>query len=169
MLHTVMQAFSLSRTTSYSISFQPRSDSSTSTCAESPPRPPKMWAIASSNSASVSAIRLPLPPSENPTRSITGRPIRSFAARASSGLSQASLRATLTPISASRALNRPRSSVSRMLPTGVPSTWTLVSLKKSSSARPQPRAVWPPKESATPSTFSAIAISRTKSGVTAFR
>ncbi len=61
MLQTVMVLSRPSRTTSYSSSFHPRSDSSTSTCAVPPP---KARRSAASSSASVSQMALPLPPSE---------------------------------------------------------------------------------------------------------
>ena len=61
MLQTVMQLSRASRTTSYSTSFHPRSDSSTRTCAVPPP---KARTRAVSSSALVSQIALPLPPSE---------------------------------------------------------------------------------------------------------
>ena len=67
---------------------------------------------------------LPLPPSAKPPRSITGKPISRAAARASSAVRQARLRAVFTPISASRSMKSSRSSVSRMAFTGVPSTRT---------------------------------------------
>ena len=169
MLQTVMQLFSRSRTTSYSISFQPRSDSSTSTWACFVSWAPKMLVSAASSSASVSTMALPLPPRAKPMRSIRGSPIVRAASRASSRRWQTMLRAVSTPISASRALKRPRSSVSRMLFTGVPRTWIPASRNHSSSSRPQLSAVCPPKESATPSTPSSSATCRTSRGVTAFR
>ena len=169
MLQTVMQLFSRSRTTSYSISFQPRSDSSTRTWACFVSWAPKMLVSAASSSASVSTMALPLPPRAKPMRSISGSPIFRAASRASARRWQTMLRAVSTPISASRALKRPRSSVSRMLLTGVPSTWMPASRNHSSRSRPQFSAVCPPKESATPSTPSSSATCRTRRGVTAFR
>ena len=114
---------------------------------------------------------LPLPPSENPPRSMTGSPRLMAASRASVMEWHAMLRAVVTPISSSRSMNRRRSSVSRIAATGVPSTRIprRSSTPLSCSARPQLRAVWPPKASRMPSIFSRIAIFSTNSGVTGVR
>ena len=81
MLQTVMQLSRPSRTTSYSISFQPRRHSSTSTWGTPPS---KARRSAWSRSASVSTMPLPWPPRAKPPRSMTGKPISRAAARASS-------------------------------------------------------------------------------------
>ncbi len=59
MLQTVMQLSRPSRTTSYSISFQPRRFSSTSTWGTPPS---KARTMARSSSSIVSTMPLPLPP-----------------------------------------------------------------------------------------------------------
>jgi hypothetical protein len=84
---------------------------------------------------------------------------------------QAQLRAVATPISANRSMKNFRSSVSRMVFTGVPRTRTLYLSRTpaSSSASPQLSAVWPPKESRSASTSSLTSIRSTNSGVTAVR
>ena len=168
MLQTAMQLSRPSRTTSYSISFQPRRLSSTSTW-DTPPA--KARRSAWSRSASLSTMPLPWPPRAKPPRSITGKPISRAAARASSAVRQARLRAVATPISANRSMKSLRSSVSRMVFTGVPSTRTpyLSRTPASSSASPQLSAVWPPKESRRASTSSLTRIRSTNSGVTAVR
>ena len=165
MLQTVMQLSRASRTTSYSISFQPRSDSSTSTCAVPPP---KARSMAASSCSFVSQIAEPLPPSEYAPRRITGRPSMRTAARTSSGLSHAAERAVFTPISSRRRLKRRRSSVSRTVSTGVPSTRTpyFASTPLVSSATPQLSAVCPPKDSVMASTSSRTITCSTKCGST---
>ncbi len=90
------------------------------------------------------------------------------AARTASTLSQASERAVFTPISSRRCLKRRRSSVSRTVSTGVPSTRTpyFASMPRSSRATPQLSAVWPPKETVIASTSSFWMTSSTTSGST---
>ncbi len=68
MLQTVMQLSDASRTTSYSISFQPRRDFSTSTWGENEkafPATSRSWASSSQNPD-------PSPPSAYAARTITG-------------------------------------------------------------------------------------------------
>ena len=118
MLQTVMQLSNRSRTTSYSISFQPVRYSSTSTWG--------LWAnalVARSKTASSSWQNPdPRPPSAKATRSITGKPMSRASATASSTDEAAELRGTFTPISVSRRTKLWRSSVSLIVWTGAPST-----------------------------------------------
>ena len=69
MLHTVMQLSRASRTTSYSISFQPFIDFSTRTCVDTPKR---LRPRARGSSASSWAKPEPRPPSAKAARRMTG-------------------------------------------------------------------------------------------------
>ena len=68
MLQTVMQLPLLSRTTSYSTSFQPRSDLSMMSWSHEP----SALAASASSAAAFSAKPEPRPPSANPARISTG-------------------------------------------------------------------------------------------------
>ena len=168
MLHTAIQLSQPSRTISYSISFQPRKHSSTSTCCTPPEKARRR---ASARNFSDSTMPLPLPPRANAPRSMTGKPIDLAASRASSADSQAWPLATLTSICRNLLANSLRSSVSRIVSMGVPRTRTpyLSNTPRSYSAIPQLSAVCPPKDSKMASTFSLIRTCSTDSGVTAIR
>ena len=122
MLQIVMQVSAPSRITSYSTSFQPSSDSSTSTCwmglAASPRR------ISASKSASLRATPPPVPPRVYAGRITAGRPISSRTASASSRECTARLRGVGSPIFSSIALNSCRSSAHWIASRDVPSSRT---------------------------------------------
>mmetsp|Transcript_32051 Transcript_32051/g.83914 ORF Transcript_32051/g.83914 Transcript_32051/m.83914 type:complete len:232 (+) Transcript_32051:3064-3759(+) len=167
MLHTVMQLLAISRTTSYSTSFQPLRDFSTSTCG--------LDAKASRQCASnlsLSSMRAePRPPSAKAQRTMHGKPIFFDASIASSSVSHANEGAMRSPISLSLSEKMPRSSVASMDATDVPSTRTpyFSRMPRFSSSTPQLRPVWPPIERMMPSGFSRAMISSTYSGVTGSR
>ncbi len=164
MLHTVMQLSAQSRTTSYSISFQPVRSSSTRTCGDST----NATLQSSFSSFSFTARPLPFPPSANAPRTITGKPIVFPAITPSATDSHAMLRGTSILIDRSSALNIALSSVFHMLSTLVPSTSMpcFCSTPRRSSSTPQFKAVCPPKLSAIASGFSRSIIRSTNAGVT---
>ena len=167
MLQTVMQLSNRSRTTSYSISFHPFSDFSTSTCGENE----KASSACASNSSSLSQKPLPRPPSAYAARNITGKPSSCAAFCTSSIVLQASLLMVFTPISSSRFTNRSRSSVSMMACTGVPSTSTpyFSNIPFLYSSTPQFSAVWPPNDNRIPLGRSFSMTRSTNSGVTGWK
>mmetsp|Transcript_44485 Transcript_44485/g.143027 ORF Transcript_44485/g.143027 Transcript_44485/m.143027 type:complete len:231 (-) Transcript_44485:1071-1763(-) len=164
MLQTVMQLSLQSRTTSYSISFHPFIDRSTSTCGEL-----MSACVASARALSSSCAKPePSPPSAKAARMMTGKPIFAAIATASSTVDAGYPSAMRSLISVSLALKISRSSVAMIASTGVPSTRTPNSARTPflSRATPQLRAVWPPNWSRMPSGRSLSMTERTTSGVT---
>mmetsp|Transcript_35596 Transcript_35596/g.85220 ORF Transcript_35596/g.85220 Transcript_35596/m.85220 type:complete len:217 (+) Transcript_35596:2765-3415(+) len=164
MLHTVMQLSCESRTTSYSISFHPFIDFSTSTCGELA----KAFSTSSFSSASLSAKPEPRPPSAKAARMMTGYPIFLAAVQASFMLTAGKPMAIFSLISTSFCEKISRSSVAMIASTGVPSTRTLYlsSTPARMSSMPQLSAVWPPNWSRMESGRSFSMTWRTMSSVT---
>mmetsp|Transcript_178 Transcript_178/g.283 ORF Transcript_178/g.283 Transcript_178/m.283 type:complete len:217 (-) Transcript_178:1648-2298(-) len=167
MLHTVMQLSAASRTTSYSTSFQPLSDFSTSSCGDEA-------SASRARSASVSRSGTspePSPPRAKAARIMHGKPIWSAAASTSSTVLHAKEGAMRSSISFSLSEKMPRSSVASIDATDVPSTRTpyLARMPRFSSSTPQLSPVWPPIDRMIPSGFSRSRIVSTYSGVTGRR
>ena len=118
MLQMVMQLSKASRITSYSISFHPTRERSSSTwlmgLAASPP------AVIVSNSASVFAMPPPVPPRVYAGRMTSGRPISRTTRRASSIEPTVALGGTGSPMSMRSWRKRCLSSASLMAFSGVP-------------------------------------------------
>ena len=151
MLQTVMQVPAASRITSYSISFQPHSDRSTSTWRiGEAARPP--WTMRSSSSGVVTNPP-PVPPSVYAGRTTSGSPISAANARAVSSDSHTSDGGTGSPISISSCLNASRSSARRITSASAPRNRTPCRARTpawcSSIARFSP--VWPPSVGSTAS------------------
>ena len=131
-LQMVMQVSAASRITSYSISFQPASDCSTSTWWVGLQAKP-LLTIASSSSQ-VWAIPPPVPPRVKEGRMITGSPICRVILIASSRLVTVALGGTGSPILTRSCLNSSRSSAVLMVSIGVPSVLTLYLSRTPASA-----------------------------------
>mmetsp|Transcript_17368 Transcript_17368/g.33774 ORF Transcript_17368/g.33774 Transcript_17368/m.33774 type:complete len:209 (+) Transcript_17368:2794-3420(+) len=151
-LQTVIQLPLMSRTTSYSTSFQPRSDLSMITCEEHE----KALFTSSRSDFSSSAKPEPSPPSAKAARTSTGNPSFFPAATASSRFVAMRLGATCSPISFNFIANASRSSVASITGIWVPRTIQLClsRIPDSLSWIPQLRAVWPPNCNRMPSGFS---------------
>mmetsp|Transcript_17103 Transcript_17103/g.33616 ORF Transcript_17103/g.33616 Transcript_17103/m.33616 type:complete len:217 (-) Transcript_17103:254-904(-) len=164
MLHTVTQLSDMSRTTSYSASFQPLIDFSTSTWGDVE----KARGRRVMSSSSSCAKPLPRPPSANAARMITGYPMVLAASTESSMFSQAMEGASFSPISSSFSLKISRSSAAMMVETGVPSTLTpyFCRMPEFHRATPVLRAVCPPNERVMPSGLSFSMICSTNPTVT---
>mmetsp|Transcript_15667 Transcript_15667/g.37383 ORF Transcript_15667/g.37383 Transcript_15667/m.37383 type:complete len:204 (+) Transcript_15667:1277-1888(+) len=164
MLHTVMQLSLLSRTTSYSTSFQPFSDLSINTWSECANA---SWTSLSSAFSSA-AKPDPRPPSAKAARTSTGYPSR-FAATTDSSIELAAKdSAHLSPIFLSSCAKTSLSSVLMIAAMGVPRTLQPYFLKTPflSSCTAQLRAVCPPKVQRMPSGRSFLMTSSTNWGVT---
>ncbi len=106
--HTMMQLSFLSRTTSSSYSFQPRTDWSICTCPIMLARSPRV--MISSNSSLLYAMPPPLPPSVNAGRMIAGNPISSRNALASASVVTVLALGIFSPSPSTMSLNACRSS-----------------------------------------------------------
>jgi len=139
-----MQLSYESRTTSYSISFQPFKLFSTRTCGENE----NAFSHNRSNSFSLLQKPEPSPPNAYAALIITGYPNSRAALRASCKFSTAWLVMVFTPISSSLPTNFSLSSVSIIACTCVPRTLTpyLSRTPFLYSSTPQFKAVWPPKD-----------------------
>jgi hypothetical protein len=118
MLQMVMQVSPESRITSYSISFQPSSERSTSTCPTGLALMPD--STTRLRSSIVKAVPPPVPPRVKAGRMMSGRPIFAANCSASSIVCATTLSATGSPICWSSSLNSSRSSAVRIDSTGVP-------------------------------------------------
>ena len=127
-----MQLPLLSRITSYSISFHPAMQRSTSTCPTRESLSP--FARISSSSTTLCAIPPPLPPRVYAGRSTTGYPILAANATPSSTFSTTREAATGSPIFSIVALNSRRSSAFLIVSAVVPIRRTLCSFKKPASS-----------------------------------
>ena len=144
MLQTMMPLPSLSRMTSSSYSFQPITDSSTSTLPTGEAaRPSRSISV---NSSASWAMPLPAPPRVKLARRIMGKAISAMASAACSGRVTSRLRGVSRPIAAMVALNSSRSSARRTVRTLAPISSTpwrsSTPCSASSTARLSP--VWPP-------------------------
>jgi len=164
MLQTVMQLSLLSRTTSYSSSFQPFKLLSTMTCLLFT----RAICTRRFNSATSDAKPLPSPPNAKAARTNTGKPIVQAADTASSIVVQHELSATFSPQASTALAKSSRSSVVTMARIGVPSTLTpyFAKIPSSSSLTAQFKAVWPPKVHKMPSGRSRSITCVTNSTVT---
>ena len=118
MVHTITALSLRSRTTSSSISSQPVTDRSMSTCEMG--LAARAFVATISRSSGVSATPPPSPPRVNAGRRMMGYPSSSAAARASSRVVAMRLSSTGTPTSRMRFLNRSRSSAHSITSTSAP-------------------------------------------------
>ena len=142
---TITTLSCLSRMSSSSYSFQPSTDSSSSTSVTglaSRPEP-----AIRSRSAAVRAMPDPVPPRVNDGRTTTGKPSSAAAARASSRVWQMRLSGTSAPTPVTISLNWLRSSPALMasMPAPMSSTLYLARVPLSCSATAAFSAVWPPR------------------------
>ncbi len=151
MLHTVIALSAASRSTSYSISFQPATERSTRVWLIGLAR--RLRSSSTANSSRVSAIPPPVPPSVYAGRLMTGNPTRSAKARPSCTVCTVRLSMTGSPMRSSNSLNACRSSAMRMLSSGVPSRATphFCSTPALASSIARFRPVCPPSVGSRPS------------------
>ena len=134
----------LSRITSSSYSFHPRTDSSISASCTGERSSPR--ARTSSNSSRLNAMPPPVPPSVNDGRTITGKPILPANSKPSLRLLTSADLGTSRPILCIASLKNRRSSAFLMAPMLAPMSWTLYlsRMPPSDSSTATLSAVWPP-------------------------
>ncbi len=158
-----------SRMTSSSYSFQPRTDSSTSTLCTG--LAARAWPSSSSSSPAVRATPPPQPPSVNEGRSTTGRPSPAAAARPSSTEPTSTPRGTSSPACPHTSVKATRDSARRTAATVAPTSSTPRRSRspRSCSATARFRAVWPPRVGSSASGRSASSTAATGSQVSGSR
>ena len=156
MLQTMMPLPAWSRMTSSSYSFQPSTDSSTSTLPTGEAATPSR--SISRSSASSWAMPLPAPPSVKLARRIIGNDSSASARGAWSSAVSSRLRGVSRPMSAMRCLNSSRSSASRTVRGLAPisSTPWRSRMPRSASSTARFRPVCPPTVGSSASGFSAM-------------
>ena len=151
MLHTVMQLSSLSLITSYSISFQPTSERSKSTCVIGLASKP--LSTIDSNCSQLSAIPPPLPPNVYAGRTTRGNPISRPYWRASFKDPTVVFGGSGSSISCRNCLKKSLSSDLRIVSRGVPKSLPLYFSKIPASDKDTAKfkPVCPPKVGNNPS------------------